>query len=279
MKKLKIIFNLITLALTTGLLVMITLAWYAVNKQASVEAGTGSVADLDNIVDTVEYYNFKTYDSDTNTYGVKSYVYTKFGDNGDRYQIDFIYDGDNLTGKSEELPITFSMNEYDYLSKDITKYLIKIKLLPGKSLSSLQFVSTASYFMGFSSTNTTGAIDDVSNLSMSSAIEFGFYASNQPEINAKNNYNNAEVVISTLPTMNHFEYGTGANEYSGAITESKKTVASNLTPANSEAQVEIYLLIDYNINAINALYSNNLQSHWTGGPQFKEKDFTIFILG
>ena len=58
MKKLKIIFNLITLALTTGLLVMITLAWYAVNKQASVEAGTGSVADLDNIVDTVEYYNF-----------------------------------------------------------------------------------------------------------------------------------------------------------------------------------------------------------------------------
>ena len=78
MKKLKILFNLITLALTTGLLVMITVAWYAVNQKASVEAGTGSVADLDNIVDTVEYYNFiGNYKEGNNTvYKVKNYVYT-----------------------------------------------------------------------------------------------------------------------------------------------------------------------------------------------------------
>ena len=53
MKKFKIIFNLITVALTTGLLVMITVAWYAVNKTASVTDGTGSVADIEKILDEV----------------------------------------------------------------------------------------------------------------------------------------------------------------------------------------------------------------------------------
>ena len=94
MKKLKIIFNLITLALTTGLLVMITLAWYAVNKQASVEAGTGMVADLDNIVDTVEYYNFKT--SNGNTYTVRQYVKYTFGMNETREQLRFYNNEDDV---------------------------------------------------------------------------------------------------------------------------------------------------------------------------------------
>ena len=47
MKKFKIVFNLITVALTTGLLVIITLAWYVTNKQANVTPTMGSVADLD----------------------------------------------------------------------------------------------------------------------------------------------------------------------------------------------------------------------------------------
>ena len=66
MKKLKIIFNLITLALTTGLLVMITLAWYAVNKQASVEAGTGMVAQQEKLVARVDYYKFSTVSKKSN---------------------------------------------------------------------------------------------------------------------------------------------------------------------------------------------------------------------
>ena len=59
MKKFKIIFNLITVALTAGLLVMITVAWYAVNKTANVTGGLGSIGDIDEIIDTVEYYKFE----------------------------------------------------------------------------------------------------------------------------------------------------------------------------------------------------------------------------
>lgn len=288
MKKLKIIFNLITLALTTGLLVMITLAWYAVNKQASVEAGTGSVADLDNIVDTVEYYNFESrytlVDNDvTNTiYRVKEYVYTKFGDNADRYQWNFGYDSNkNITSHTQPPGVQFNMNEYDYLYRDTTKYLIKIKLVSGKGLSNLQFVSTASYFMGFSSTNTTGTITNPSGLSMSSAIKFGCYSSlNKPTIQSAGGYDNAEVVINSEPEYSHFEYGADANDYFGAITVSKKTIASNLT-VDANEQLEIYLLIDYNEDAINALYSYNLTTagEWETGPQFSVPDFRIFILG
>ena len=55
MKKLKIIFNLITLALTTGLLVMITLAWYAVNKTASVNEAIGCTASGKNLYLSTTY--------------------------------------------------------------------------------------------------------------------------------------------------------------------------------------------------------------------------------
>ena len=294
MKKRKILFNLITLALTTGLLVMITVAWYAVNQKASVEAGTGSVADLDNIVDTVEYYNFiGNYKEGNNTvYKVKNYVYKEFGDNPDEFQIDFTYDGNKaLTGETDAERIQFSMNEYDFLTKDVSKYLIKIKLLPGKSLSNLQFISTATYFIGFSSNpDSDGSLDNVDSLSMSSIIEFGCFEGEQvPTIRSSldtssNELENAEVIINNTPTMNHFEFGTGVNEYSGAITTSKKTI----TPANASTLTEFYLLIDYNEDAINAFFSYNLQSRDDWGseghgthtaPQFNIQDFKIFLLG
>ena len=295
MKKLKIIFNLITLALTTGLLVMITLAWYAVNKQASVEAGTGMVADLDNIVDTIEYYNFvgNYKDGDNTVYKVKNYVYKEFGDNPDEYQINFTYDSNKtLTGKSKAEGIQFSMNEYDFLAKDVSKYLIKIKLVSGKSLSSLQFISTATHFIGFSSDpNSNGSLSNVDSLSMSSIIEFGCFESGQlPTIRSaldtsSNELGNAEVIINNTPTMNHFEYtyeytqgGTDYSiEYYGAITSSKKIIS----PANASALTEFYLLIDYNEDAINAFYSYNLQSSdaWGKAPQFNIQDFKIFLLG
>ena len=281
MKKLKLIFNFISLALTTGLLVMITVAWYAVNKTANVSAGAGMVADLDQIVDTVEYFNFDSKKNST-TYRVKNYVYTKLGSNADRYQWNFEYDNSkNITSHTRPETISFNMNEYDYLYRDTTKYLIKIKLLPGKSVSSLQFVSTASYFMGFSSTNTTGTITDVSALSMSSAIRFGCYAAgNEPTINSVGNYENAEVVIDSEPNYSHFEYTNNNIEYYGAITTSKQTIASSRTP-NEQNPVELYILIDYNDDAINALFSYNLTTAgaWEPGPRFTIPDFTIFILG
>ena len=289
MKKLKIIFNLITLALTTGLLVMITVAWYAVNKQASVEAGTGSIADLDKIIDKVEYYNFESLADDGETYRVKSYVLTQFGDAPDQYQINFTYNDQKQVTAETETGIDFHMNPYDYLSKDITKYLIKITLLPGKSYSSLQFRSTAGYFIGFNgSGNSDGSVDEVDSLSMSSVIKFGCYTSNYPTIQANNGHDNATVVLSTEPTYDNFEYTNNSTEYYGAITAPTKVISNGATPVNNSTSLELYILIDYNLDALNAFYSYNLANTGLWGteghgshsaPQFITKDFTIFILG
>lgn len=288
MKKLKIIFNLITLALTTGLLVMITVAWYAVNKQASVEAGTGSIADLDKIIDKVEYYNFESLANDGETYRVKSYVLTQFGDAPDQYQINFTYNDQKQVTAETETGIDFHMIPYDYLSKDITKYLIKITLLPGKSYSSLQFRSTAGYFIGFNgSGNSDGSVEEVDSLSMSSVIKFGCYTSNYPTIQANNGHDNATVVLSAEPTYDNFEYTNNSTEYYGAITAPTKVISTgpNVAPENP---LELYILIDYNLDALNAFYSYNLATFNDWGteghgshsaPQFITKDFTIFILG
>ena len=284
MKKFKIVFNLITVAFTAGLLVMITVAWYAVNKTANVTGGLGSIGDIDEIIDTVEYYKFDSkYTSNSNEiYRVSSYVYTSFGSNPDRYQYNFTYDNDKKITARTQTGISFNMSPYDYLSRDLTKYLIKITLKPGKGYSNLRFQSTASYFIGFtSSADSNGVVEEVDNLSMSSVIKFGCYSSNYPTIQAKSEYDNAEVVLNSQPTYSHFEYTNGGKEYYGAITGPMQTIATGATPANQNDQLELYILVDYNLDALNAFYSYNMENHWGEGaaPQFITKDFTIFILG
>ena len=289
MKKLKILFNLITLALTTGLLVMITVAWYAVNKTASVTDGTGSVADIEKVLDTAEYYNFQS--ANGTTYTVKHYVKHAFGDNEDRTQIRYYANNGTQianpdTTGNQGYDGEFKMNEFDYLKQDISKYLIKLTLKPGKSLGSLQFLSTASYFIGFSNGSGDGSVTNVSGLSMSSVIKFGQLTTaptignlhstvtitNEPsdDLNAPNHYE-------------HFDYTHDGFEYTGAITTTKKTIVGGMTPATENDRVVIYLLIDYNVEALNAFYGYNLStsSRWTNpaAPEFTSLDFKIFLLG
>ena len=290
MKKLKIIFNLITLALTTGLLVMITVAWYAVNKQASVEAGTGSVADLDNIVETVEYYNFKSAgvpDENTSvvTYTTRQYVKYTFGMNETREQLRFYNNEDDaenpgaiispkptvLTGYDGK----FKMNEFDFLHQGLSKYLIRITLKQDESLSSIQFVSNAAYFIGYNQSGGNGIVTDVSSLSLSSVVKFGKIDSID---DIAEDHSTVQFNDSSVSYM-HFIYNNSEEDYSNAITTSKQTVASSLAPAQGEKLV-INLLVDYNINALNAFYGNNLSTsgNWTKSPVF-DLDFRILILG
>ena len=289
MKKLKILFNLITLALTTGLLVMITVAWYAVNKTASVTDGTGSVADIEKILDTAEYYNFQSVNN--NVYTVKQYVKHAFGDNEDRTQIRYYENNGtqianpNTTG-NQGYDGNFKMNEFNYLKQDVSKYLIKLTLKPGKSLGGIQFLSTASYFIGFSNDGGNGSVTDVSSLSMSSVIKFG-QLTEAPII--ANNHSTVTITNEPSDDINdpnhyeHFDYTHDDFEYTGAITTTKKTIVGGMTPAKETDSIVIYLLIDYNVDALNAFYGYNLStsSKWEKprAPQFTSLDFKIFLLG
>lgn len=283
MKKLKLIFNFISLALTTGLLVMITVAWYAVNKTANVTASAGSVADIDNIVDTVEYYNFVS--ATGNVYTVRQYVKDVRGTNADKVQIRY-YDNEDAvianpdTTGNDGYDGHFAMNKFDYLKQGFSKYLIKITLKQGKSLGALQFLSTANYFIGFSGSGD-GSVATPTNLSLSSVIKFG-YLPTAPTIGN----NHSTVTITNEPSddsnaanhYEHFEYTNGGNEYYGAISASKKTLINGIS-AGANDTVVVYLLVDYNLDALNAFYGYNLSQNWNSAPEFSNLDFKIFIIG
>ena len=288
MKKLNSILSIISLCITSFLLVLLVFAWYATNKTANVENATGSVADLDDIVSKIEYYNFRHYDADTHEYQVNQYVLDD-KENLERYMYTFGYTNDNvLSSRSEPQGVSgFSMVPYDYLKSSYTKYLIKITLKQGKSLSNIQLISTASYFIGFTGgANDNGIVDNahLSNLSMSSVVKFGCYAQTAtlPTINSvstnSTTYENALVTITENPNFEHFEYDHDGKDYYGAITTSKVSVDSGRTALSNE-NLEIYLVIDYNVDALNAFYGYNLGSTWTNVPNFDNLDFKIFILG
>lgn len=286
MKKLNTILSLASVVLTSFLLVFLIFAWYVTNKVANVSDGTGNVADLEQLLDTAEYYNFQTVNG--NAYTVKHYVKHTFGDNEDRVQIRFYNDdGTQIQNPSQGgYDGHFEMNEFDYLKQGCTKYMIKLTLKQGKTLGSLQFLSTSKYFIGFSDGSGDGSVTEVSGLSMSSVIKFGRLTT-PPTISN----DHSSVTITNVPSddenaanhYEHFEYTNGGYEYSGAITSTRKTLISGVSPATENDSVVEYLLVDYNVDALNAFYGYNLMtsSRWTNPsvPQFTTLDFKIFVLG
>ena len=262
MKKLKILFNLITLALTTGLLVMITVAWYAVNKQASVEAGTGSVALQPDLVDQVDYYNFSTVSN--NQYTIETHITDKDGG-------------------------ICNMQQYTFPATKPTVYLIRIKLKNKTSISSLRFISSASHFVGFSPRTYRDGLNTVTRedhdgllvvdnkyLSLSSVIKFTCLGYTTTE---------SEIVSGDKATFTYpAEAAWKTFDYSSAGVISSSTVeALTANVPSTNAPVYIHLLMDYNVDHLNEFYGNNLSNqdalmYNNSTPEFTNTDFKIYLL-
>ena len=267
MKKLKIIFNLITLALTTGLLVMVTLAWYAVNKTASVTAGTGMVATQSKLVKHVDYYKFSSVSS--NTYTV----------------------GGHITDTG-----SLNMNSYNYGAEAPTIYYIRIELQDDVAINQIKFISSATAFVGFGTRvypdfedpsadpedgNVTcedsGGVIKKSNkfLSLSSVIRFAYLGCSG--VYDFVNQQNTSATFGSIEgyTWNSFDYSS-----SGAITTSTKNVLGNTI--TSDGARYIHLLLDYDVSHLNEFFGNNLANQTIltadGGPKFTNTDFTIYLL-
>lgn len=272
MKKFKIVFNLITVALTTGLLVIITLAWYAVNKTANVTAGTGMVAQQEKLVKHVDYYKFSAVSEPVN----EVYTYTVGGHIG-----------------SDSQTHSLSMNSYSYGAAAPTIYYIRIELQDDVAINQIKFISSATSFVGFSSRiypdpedpgrniecDDTDGVLKVSNkyLSLSSVIRFAYLG-----CSGANTYVNEGNISATFGsiegyTWDSFDYSSS----SGAITTSTKNVLGN-SSITANGQRYIHLLLDYDINHLNEFYGNNLANQTIltadGGPKFTNTDFTIYLL-
>lgn len=286
MKKLNTILSFISLSVTSFLLVLLVFAWYTTNKSANVRKSIGMVSDVEDIVESIEYFNFKSVSG--NQYTVRQYVKDTHGVNSDITQIRYYYNEALNEGAGQEVPNPatvanpdgydgkFVMNEFDYLKQGFSKYLIKVTLKEDKIVSDLSFISTAEYFIGYTNDSASdGSVTDVSGLSMSSVVKFGVLTST-PTISS----DFRTVTFEDDATYSHFEYTNNSNEYTGAISASSQTIAQNLVPA-SGTKLSIYILIDYNLDALNAFYGNNLStsSDWETSPKFTELDFRIFIIG
>ena len=261
MKKLKGILNLITLVLTAGLLILVTVAWYATNKTADVTGATGSVATQPELIAAVDYYNFS-------------------GENSGTYTI-----ADHATNQSG----TCNMNEFKFVTSEPTVYLIRIKIQKNTTISSIRFISYATKFAGFGSRtvgNTTrndanGILDtDNLNISLSSAVKFAYlgYSTNE------NYYVNAgnTTVTFTYPTTGWKEFAY--NQSTGDIQTSTVEVLNSSVSSDANNYGYIHLLLDYSVDHLNELYGNNLSNqdalnYQDHGPEFSNKDFTIFLLG
>ena len=265
MKKLKLAFNLITLALTTGLLIMITLAWYAVNKTANVTAGTGMVAQQEKLVQQVDYYKFTSVSNNTYTIGNNCHI-TNQG--------------------------TLNMNSYSYGTEAPTIYYIRIQLRNNIAVNQLRFISSATSFVGFSSRiypdpedpgenitcNDSGGVIYTSNdhLSLSSVIRFAYLG-----CSGANTYVNAGNTSATFGSIEGYTWNSFGYSSSGAITTSTINVLGNSSIASNDDRY-IHLLLDYDVIHLNEFFGNNLTNQdilqSDNGPKFSNTDFTIYLL-
>lgn len=268
MKKLKLAFNLITLALTTGLLIMITVAWYAVNKTANVTAGTGMVAQQEKLVKHVDYYKFSAVSEPVN----EVYTYTVGG---------HIMDTGSL-----------NMNSYSYVAAAPTIYYIRIELQDDVAINQIKFISSATSFVGFSSRiypdpeepgrniecNDTDGVLKVSNkyLSLSSVIRFSYLG-----CSGANTYINAGNTSATFESIEGYTWNSFGYSSSGAITTSTINVLGNSSIESNDDRY-IHLLLDYDVIHLNEFFGNNLTNQdilqSDNGPKFSNTDFTIYLL-
>ena len=142
MKKINLIFSIISLTVTTLLLTVLLYAWYITNQTATATGIEASIVQRSNIVDEVNVYSF----SNLTTNGSTS-TYTICAPKDMKYNPDF--------------------------DKSPTAKLIEIKFVsPSVNLTHLSANSESRYFPGFSSTNTSGYISDSTDLSLSSVVKF-----------------------------------------------------------------------------------------------------------
>lgn len=142
-KKIRVIANMVVLALTSLLLVFSLFAWYAVNKTANVNAGTGVTASEDSvrILDEVKAVRYSLNgDITTNTYNknsngklvlVKSEVYTALTDTNEiitTFQTtEFFVINEMLPGEHVDITIGYSIDD----SKDGSSYEIYLRNIVG----------------------------------------------------------------------------------------------------------------------------------------------------
>ena len=147
----KLLFNLITLTLTSFLLILTMYSWYVSNREVSASGISARISDPEKIVEEVIIYSFNK-------------------PTGDVYGINRIYDYEDT------VEMRYDPN-MDILGEGKpTMKLIEIRFVsPAVNLSNLNATTNATKFIGYNNQTNPGYItsDDLTyGLSLSSVIKF-----------------------------------------------------------------------------------------------------------
>lgn len=238
----KLIFNIVTLMITSFLLILTLMAWYTSNDEVKATGVTGRVQDQEQIIEQINVY-YATRVNDT--------TYTK-GDlvsNGDQ----MIYD---------QFPEVYDPSTHGDVLYHEPPRLVELVLKQGKQLDLLDMVSDTDIFPGMDNTENRGYVvkDPVTeevSIPLSPFLKF-----------------NKATLNGTTISITEFD----GYEYDESTGNASSTTIRLINEAISP---RVYLLFDFDDEKFNILYSNNIGNADVDlADQINHyNDFKLFVSG
>lgn len=215
----KLVLNLISLLVTSVLLIMVVFSWYISNDTVKASGVTGTVQDYQSIIEEINVY-YATKVTDTQ--------YTKG---------DLVPEGDQMI--YDQFPEVYDPTTHGGVAYSTPPRLIELVLKTGKQLTALDMISNTTYFPGTDNTENPGYVveDDLTgevSIALSPFLKF-----NQATLNGN---------TITVTSFTGYEY----NETTGVIVNNTKNLI------NQPVSPRVYLLLDFDDEKFNLLYSNNI---------------------
>lgn len=241
MKK-SLIINIISLTITSLLLVLITMAWYLSNDSVKANGITGQVVGDTEIIEQINVY-YATKVSDTQ--------YTKG---------ELVAEGDQMI--YDQFPEVYDPDTHGGLGYTTPPRLVELVLKAGMQLTALDMISETSYFPGTDNDENPGYVekevgsDDVT-IALSPFLKF-----NKASLNG---------TTITINSFTGYEY----DENSGIVSN------STIHLINEGISPRVYILMDFDDEKFNLLYSNNIGNYVIdSAPQINHfTDFKMLVFG
>lgn len=243
-QKYNLISSIISLSVTSLLLVFICLAWYSTNKNASVTGGSASIisTESEGYITDIRYYKVGHIDGEGN------YIIEK--------------DAEGNAVEVTSRPV--EMGSYDSLMGSTHHVLMKVVLnstnlkISATTNTSLKDASGKPLFLGATTTidSKTVAINEIQKTgnSISSVIKFHYIPSTSVSLDSSNHVSQFTLEGSSNAT---FVKSTGSGNNIVYDNNLKESIV--LCEGTGNVDV-IYILLDYDTEAIQYIYNVNLGS-------------------
>ena len=255
----KLILNLITLTITSVLLIITMFSWYVSNKEVSASGITGRTVAPSPLVKQVNIYSFSRKESNV-----------------------FTIDGDPELDDNNGIVMAYNPNYALDISVKPSLKLIELELLDnGVNLEQLNIQTTLTHFIGYNHADHWVTASEVeTGLSLSSVIKFLVLDTTEVVFNN----DRSKITFTNYSTYDYesFEF----DETSGANAGRINSTFVRLLPTPKNNITRIYILVDFNDDYIDKLFSSNIGNTAMDDILYDDeknlvfkKDFVFYVSG